>query len=149
MYIPPTYYITIYMYLFFPRSLLLTVFFRVLQFLSTMKEKLLEKKDIEPHGRRHANFQKEKVLRPTNCWSSSHKAFSPVLTNRMLQNCFRLCRKRPELVLRISSLLATTNQCRTVSQRERNQPGSNPGEFSLLFPRQIKGSAHYSWCPHT
>lgn len=36
----------------------------------------------------------------------------------MLQNCFHLCRKRPELVLRITSLLATTNQCKIVPQRE-------------------------------
>lgn len=37
----------------------------------------------------------------------------------MLQNCFHLCRKRPELVLRITSLLATTNQCKIVPKRER------------------------------
>lgn len=78
----------------------------------------IKKNGIEPHGQRYANFQKEKVLSPTNCWSSSHKAFSPILTDRMLQNCFHLCRKRPELVLRITSLHCT-NQCKIVPQRER------------------------------
>lgn len=143
IYIPPIYYIRVYVCIFFPRSLLQRVFFRVLQFLSTVKKKLLKKpalnimaKDMPTFKRK--GFKPNKLLKlfPQGLFSYSYR-----------QNVTKLLspfQEETRISLENNKFAGHHQPMQNSAPKRKYHPGSNPQVFSLPFPRQIKGSAHYS-----